>query len=728
MDVEVIDVREVTVAHPGGVSDGVENELNKHGEATVSGTFTARSENGIPEPRVGMEFDSVLAAKNFYDDYAKRMGFSTRIGDFSCSSGDLGVREFSCAKDGGKGRANSNCRAMVRVECKANGKWAVTKFVKEHNHSSTGRNKLHYLKPRRHFAGSTKPVSETYQGVVPSGVMYVSVEGGSVPPGTNIGVKISHPVDTTENNSRSRTAYSYFGDAVIFDAMYRVNQYAVPFAPFTGVNHHGQTILFACALLLDESDTSFVWLFKTFLACMHDQAPVSITTDQDKSIEAAIPKVLPKTRHYINKWHVLQEGQQKMAPTIEEFESSWNSILKKYDLLRNEWLQSIYNTRRQWVPAYFRDSFFAAISPEQEFPSWFFNGYVDQQATLPLFFMQYERALENSFEKEIEADFDTISNRIDDDGYTSTFSVVKFEDDQTAYIVSFNVLEMKANCSCQMFEYSGIVCRHVLTVFTVTNILTLPSHYILKRWTKNAKSGSGSLEGPGELHGSESLITQYNHLCREAIICAEEGAISPETYNVALNALREVGKKLAAANKSVARAPATCVHNNVIRYDNQMSPSPATNVTPLLWPQQDEMAQCFNLNDISTPAQLFSDLNLPRTPLVCLHRHDDHSDNMRILPCLKSMTWSMEHKTLTPANRVALITLKLRNLYVSASLSNKVGISAFDFLSKICLVCANDKEFLLLHQKMMRMMRSSTDDKETNMVNVKELFYKIHSF
>lgn len=38
-----------------------------------------------------------------------------------------------------------------------------------------------------------------------------------------------------------------------------------------------------------------------------------------------------------------------------------------------------------------------------------------------------------------------------------------------------------------------------------------------------------------------------------------------------------------------------------------------------------------------------------------------------VLPCLKSMTWVMENKNLAPANRVAVINLKVCNasLYIS---------------------------------------------------------------
>ncbi|XP_059659758.1 protein FAR1-RELATED SEQUENCE 3 [Cornus florida] len=791
MDVEVIDVEERNLGHHA-IADDEDVEPNDSGEVNTAGNSTGHDDDGDSDPHVGMEFDSEDAAKTFYDEYARRVGFSVRVGHCNRfkSDGTVTASEFLCARDGLKRRGGDSCDAMLRIECKGQDKWVVTKFVKDHSHSTVTPSKVHYLRPRRHFAGAAKNMGiDEGVGIVPSGVMYVSMDGNRAAADTNRGARnvppaeSNHAVKNTgsvsyaarpgnrkrtlgrdaqnlldyfkkmqaENpgfyyaiqldegnrmanvfwaDARSRTAYTHFGDAVTLDTMYRVNQCRVPFAPFTGVNHHGQTVLFGCALLLDESEATFIWLFRTFLAAMNDRAPVSIITDQDKAIQSAVAQVFPEVRHCISKWHVLREGQERLAhvchahpnfqgelyncinltETIEEFESSWDFILDKYDLRRNDWLQSIYNSRTQWVPVYSRDSFFAAISPSQGFQSSFFDGYVNQQTTLPMFFRQYERALENSFEKEIEADYDSIcttpvlstpspmekqaanlytrkifakfqeelvetfaytASRIEDDGAISTFRVAKFEDEHKAYIVSLNSPEMRANCSCQMFEYSGILCRHILTVFTVTNVLTLPSHYILKRWTRNAKSGVGSDER-GELHCQESLALRYNNLCREAIKYAEEGSIAPETYNVAMAALKEGGKKVAAIKKNVAKVAPPSSQVSAVGYEDRRTSTSSPDMTPLLWPRQDEMTRRFNLNDTGIPAQHVADLNLPRMAPVSLHRDDGHPDNMVVLPCLKSMTWVMENKNSAPANRVAVINLKLQDYSRTASGESEV--------------------------------------------------------
>ncbi|RID70419.1 hypothetical protein BRARA_C02441 [Brassica rapa] len=714
-----------------------------------------QDEIGVAEPCVGMEFDSEKEAKSFYDEYARQLSFTSKpltvTTDSSSSS-----REFVCSNSSKRSRRRpaETCDAMLRIELKGgvddnNNKWVVTKFVKEHSHGLATPTTLHCLRPRRHFASSDK-------SNVPSGMMYVSMDGSRARvalkeskrtlgrdahnlleyfkrmqaenPGFFYAVQLDDDSNQMTNvfwaDSRSRIAYARFGDTVTLDTRYRWSQFLVPFAPFTGVNHHGQSVLFGCALILDDSEASFIWLFKTFLTAMRDHSPLSLVTDQDRAIQVAAAQVFPGARHCINKWDVLREGQEKLAhvclaypsfqvelyncinftETIEEFESSWSSIIEKYDLGRHEWLSSIYNARAQWVPVFFRDSFFAAVFPTQ---GSFFDGYVNQQTTLPMFFRLYERAMESWFEMEIEADLDTVNtppilktpspmesqaanlytrrifekfqaelvetfahtaNRIDDDGTTATFRVAKFENDNKAYMVSFCYPEMRANCSCQMFEHSGILCRHVLTVFTVTNILTLPPHYILGRWTRNAKSLVEMDE-----HVGDGLLHRYNHLCREAIKYAEEGAATPETYNIAFGALREGGKKVSAVRKSVGRAAPPSSHGG----DGKTSLS-ASDSTPLLWPRQDEMTRRFNLNDGGARAQSVADLNLPRMAPVSLHRDDGAPENMVALPCLKSMTWGMESKNTMPGGRVAVINLKLHDYrkFPSADMEVKFQLSS----------------------------------------------------
>ncbi|KAJ6938004.1 protein FAR1-RELATED SEQUENCE 9 [Populus alba x Populus x berolinensis] len=408
-------------------------------------------------------------------------------------------------------------------------------------------------------------------------------------------------------DATARMNYNYFGDTLVFDTSYRTHRYRVPFASFTGINHHGQPVLFGCALILNDSESSFIWLFQTWLRAMSGKQPLSITTDPDRFIQTAVSQILPETRHRYSKQGILRETQEKLAhiyrshpmfetefkkcinetETIDEFESSWQSLLQRYYVMDNEWLQSMYNARQQWVTVYLRDTFFGELSVTDGSGGLnsFFDGYVSASTTIQMLIKQYEKALASWHEKELKADYDTTNTtpvlktpspmekqaaglytrrifmkfqdelvetlanpatKIDDSGTITTYHVAKFGEEHKAHTVCFNSVEMKATCSCQMFEYSGIICRHILAVFRAKNVLTLPSQYVLKRWTTNAKSRAVLDEGASELPNDsrESLTVRYNNLRQEAIKYVEEGAKSIHIYNVAMDALQEAAKKV----------------------------------------------------------------------------------------------------------------------------------------------------------------------------------------
>jgi hypothetical protein len=63
-----------------------------------------------------------------------------------------------------------------------------------------------------------------------------------------------------------------------FDTTYKTNTHHMPLGVFVGVNHHLQSTVFACALVRDESEDSFIWLFQTFLRCMNGKHPTIILT------------------------------------------------------------------------------------------------------------------------------------------------------------------------------------------------------------------------------------------------------------------------------------------------------------------------------------------------------------------------------------------------------------------------------------------------------------------
>ncbi|RZC63589.1 hypothetical protein C5167_025348 [Papaver somniferum] len=132
-------------------------ELEFHGGETVVATESSAGGDSIvcegdanQEPCEGMVFDSPDAAKAFYDEYARRIGFVTRIVSSRRSERDGSIisRRLACNKEGfnlnsrkiGRVRIRNReskregCMAMLLVKREKVGKWIVTKFVKDHSH------------------------------------------------------------------------------------------------------------------------------------------------------------------------------------------------------------------------------------------------------------------------------------------------------------------------------------------------------------------------------------------------------------------------------------------------------------------------------------------------------------------------------------------------------------------------------------------------------------------
>ncbi|KAK7858772.1 protein far1-related sequence 4 [Quercus suber] len=134
-----------------------------------------------------------------------------------------------------------------------------------------------------------------------------------------------------------------------------------------------------------------------------------------------------------------------------------------------------------------------------------------------------------------------------EDETITIYTVKDFEDNQN-YAVEWNESKLDIYCSCRSFEYKGYLCRHAIVVLQMSGVFNIPSKYILQRWTNAAKSRHSIGERLDEV---QSKVRRFNDLCRRAIILGEEGSLSPESYNIALCAIKEALKQCAIVNNPV---------------------------------------------------------------------------------------------------------------------------------------------------------------------------------
>ncbi|KAH9697326.1 protein FAR1-RELATED SEQUENCE [Citrus sinensis] len=281
--------------------------------------------------------------------------------------------------------------------------------------------------------------------------------------------------------TRNRKAYKEFGDVVTFDTTYLTNKYDMLFAPFVGINHHGHSILFRCRLISHEDIETFTWLFRTWLFCMSNSAPIRIITDQDRAIKVAIQNVFPNTRHRWCLWHIMKKIPEKLggykeyrdisnvlhcavydSQSAAQFEETWHHMIVEYDLGDNEWLRGLYDETHHWVPCYLNNTFWAGMSSTQRSESMnvFFDGYVNSKTTLKQFVEQYSCALKNKVQKEVEKDV-----------------------------------------------------RHAVTIMIRNDVEVLPKKYILRRWRKDVWRCHSRVKTSYELHSCTDEQKRYEKMC-----------------------------------------------------------------------------------------------------------------------------------------------------------------------------------------------------------------------
>lgn len=349
--------------------------------------------NGVPHgrkefvaPAVGMEFESYDDAYNYYNCYAKEMGFRVRVKNswFKRNSREKYGAVLCCSSQGFKRIKDVNrirketrtgCPAMLRMRLVDSKRWRVLEVTIEHNHLLGAKN---YKSVKKLGTGTKRKLQSNSDAEVRTIKLYRALvidAGGSGntdssarevrnfsdhPSKLNLKkgdtqaiynylcrMQLTNPnffylMDLNDEgrlrnvfwvDARSRAACSYFGDAILIDNMYLSNKYEIPLVAFVGTNHHGQSVLLGCGLVAGETTESYVWLFKAWITCMSScSPPQTIITDRCKALESAITEVFPRSHHRFGLSHIMKKVPEKLGG------------LRHYDAIRKALLKAVYET------------------------------------------------------------------------------------------------------------------------------------------------------------------------------------------------------------------------------------------------------------------------------------------------------------------------------------------------------------------------------------------------
>ncbi|KAL4614081.1 hypothetical protein ACB092_07G029500 [Castanea dentata] len=536
-----------------------------------------------------MEFEADEIAYDFYNEYGRKAGFSIR--------------------------KECGCEARLVIVLNRDSKtYVVNEFIAEHNHYLHLASTVHMMPSQQNVAAThaieidlayesglrlkqsyellskqqdhknylrTKRQRDMEHGEAASLGRYFSRQLKE-----NLSYYFATQLDYEElitnifwANARIIIDYSHFGDVIMFDTTYSTNRDARPLGVFLGLNHHRKIVVFGGALLYDETVESFVWLFETFLEAMSEKKPITIFTDQDAAMPAAIKVVMPKTYHAFCSWHMWQNGEKHVGHLLknesqfnddflaciyeydgeDEFLTAWNEMLDKYDVREDKWLIDLFKLKEKWAQAYVKRTFTVGMKTTQLSES--FN--VDLKDCLRTdlniveFFTHFERVVNQKRDKELEAEYNSrhkflrlklksppMLNQVATVYTPTLFDLFQTEVEEVMALDLFP-LDDTLSCSYRKFESFGILFRHGLKVLDVLDIKLIPNRFIMKSWIRDAKDGSGKNCTTHNIKPDTRLeyVDRYRDLCPKYIQLVNEACETKEDHNILSLAIANLEKK-----------------------------------------------------------------------------------------------------------------------------------------------------------------------------------------
>ncbi|KQK16083.1 hypothetical protein BRADI_1g26654v3 [Brachypodium distachyon] len=507
-----------------------------------------------------MVFDSLKAAEEHYKMYARRYGFGIRY-DYKRKyevDGEISRVFIVCHRAGNpepvvKMRSRNitertGCKAKMMIKRRPDG-WLVTEFTDEHNHPLIKKWLLtSFLRSHRDIPEEDKQFIrilhsvniETSKQMQMMARLYGYLDnlGYTVKDVANYhaSIRMEHKYTDMEDtmdyfrklqqqdkdfyykykldeefqvqnifwvDGAARRAYKHYNDCVSFDTTYMTNIYKMSFAPFIGINNHGQSIQFGCGFLrneLTEMPAYFMQSFYTFLQ----------STARSEGFNAVLKK-------YVN-------PQNSISDFVEQYAALQEKIMRAVS--KQEADTAITTTTTwSWHPIEVHMS------------------------------KVYTRNIYNRFQEEMQQVMSYNCSQLNSNSFMLV-CITRFVPDHgnRSYRVTADVGEAKYSCKCCKFERDGMLCCHILKVMLQMNVLEMPDAYILNRWTWDAKEalideaaqgGAGRTEMPEESRRKMKfalISAQYRNLFK--VPC-----LTDDGQRIAAKQAREMKKELADLEK-----------------------------------------------------------------------------------------------------------------------------------------------------------------------------------
>ncbi|XP_004490690.1 protein FAR1-RELATED SEQUENCE 5-like [Cicer arietinum] len=417
------------------------------------------------KPRVGMKFDNIDVAYQFWLTYSVHAGFGVRKRYANKNKDDtISSCRFVCSKEGvrkidkrdvfvniHRAETRTDCKARISLVCK-NGNFVIHEFVEDHNHPLQLPETTHMLASHRKITEvqayeidladdsglrqkSTFQLMSTHAGNRANlGFTRLDVKNylsarrqRSMMYGDvgclsqyfqrqlleNPSFFHAYQMDIEEQitnvfwcDANMVLDYGYFGDVVSLDTTYCTNHVNRP-------------------LTIE----SFKWLFDTFLQAHNHKKPKTVFTDQDQAMARALAKVMPETHHGLCTWHLLQNEIKHLGNLMKggsyllrdfkkcmydidveaDFETAWTNLINQYDVHENNWIKSVYAIKKKWAACYMKEAFTLGMRSTQlsESLNAHFKSGMKPNVDIIQFFKHFERVVEEKRSNELSYEYES---------------------------------------------------------------------------------------------------------------------------------------------------------------------------------------------------------------------------------------------------------------------------------------------------------------------------------
>ncbi|XP_058000915.1 protein FAR1-RELATED SEQUENCE 11 isoform X2 [Hevea brasiliensis] len=390
--------------------------------------------------------------------------------------------------------------------------------------------------------------------------------------------------------------YEAFGDAVVFDTTNRLDAYDMILGMWLGVDNHAMTCFFGCVLLRDENMESFSWALKAFVDFMNGKAPQTIMTDQNIWLKEAIAIEMPETKQAFCIWHIIAKFSDWFSMLlgscyddwkaefvrlynlefVEDFEEGWKEMVIKYGLHANKHIASLYALRTYWALSYLRHYFFAGMmnTCQSESINAFIQRFLSAQSQLDCFVKRVAEIIDLSNCTGVRAETQRKTQKV----YLKTGSPIESQAASVLTPYAFNKLQEELvlapqyasfpideycyqvrhhtqvsggckvvwdpcqehiSCSCNQFEFLGILCRHVLRVLSTNNCFHIPDQFLPTRWCDVSLSSNTRVHSE-RIQLLESMVSTF---VTESIETEERLDVACEQIAMVLSHIKDLPRQ-----------------------------------------------------------------------------------------------------------------------------------------------------------------------------------------